>query len=56
VWIVSLSGAALCLFVMVGLPLETWGRFALWLIIGLVLYLFYGYRHSRLHLGATTDR
>jgi APA family basic amino acid/polyamine antiporter len=56
VWIVSLSGAVLCLFVMVGLPLETWVRFALWLIIGLILYFFYGYRHSRLHLGATTDR
>jgi len=49
VWLVSLTGAALCLFVMVGLPLETWVRFAGWLSIGLILYLFYGYRHSRLH-------
>jgi len=56
VWVVSLSSALLCLFVMVGLPLETWVRFAVWLIIGLVLYFSYGYRHSRLHLGATTDR
>src|SRR5436189_2165138 len=49
VWVVSLTGAALCLFVMVGLPGETWWRFAIWLAIGLALYVFYGFRHSRLH-------
>src|SRR5437899_2342786 len=49
VWVVSLTGAALCVFVMVGLPGETWWRFAIWLAIGLALYIFYGFRHSRLH-------
>src|SRR3989454_12679528 len=56
VWIVALTGAALCLFVMVGLPLETWVRFAVWLIIGLALYIFYGYRHSKLHVASRTAR
>ncbi|HKW40350.1 MAG TPA: amino acid permease, partial [Gemmatimonadales bacterium] len=56
VWAVSVTGAVLCLFVMVGLPLETWVRFAAWLIIGLGLYVGYGYRHSRLHPQVTPPR
>jgi len=56
VWIVALTGAALCLFVMVGLPLETWVRFAVWLIIGLALYIVYGYRHSKLHVASDAAR
>ena len=37
-----------CLYLMVQLPRITWIRFAIWLVIGLVLYFFYGARHSRL--------
>ncbi len=49
IWPVSVVSAAGCLFIMQGLPRETWVRFVVWLIIGLVLYGFYGFRHSRLH-------
>jgi len=45
---VSLVGAAACLYVMAGLPRQAWERFGLWLILGLLLYFFYGYRRSRL--------
>jgi APA family basic amino acid/polyamine antiporter len=48
VWPVAVSGALLCGLVMSGLPGETWVRFAVWLVIGLILYVSYGYRHSRL--------
>ncbi len=48
VWPVAVSGAVLCGIVMYGLPGETWVRFGVWLVIGLILYVSYGYRHSRL--------
>ena len=35
-------------FLMLGLPAETWMSFALWLVIGLAIYFFYGRHHSRL--------
>ncbi len=47
VWPVSLASAAACLFVMKGLPRQAWERFGLWLVLGLLLYFCYGYRHSR---------
>jgi basic amino acid/polyamine antiporter, APA family len=43
-----LIGAALCVYLMTKLPLETWLRFIGWLALGLVIYAVYGYRHSRL--------
>ena len=48
VWPVCLLSAAGCLFIMQGLPHLAWERFGIWLLIGLVIYFLYGYRHSRL--------
>jgi len=47
VHIVAPLGAASSLFLMLGLPFDTWVRFAVWLLVGLLLYGFYGRRHSR---------
>jgi APA family basic amino acid/polyamine antiporter len=44
-------GAALCVYLMVTLPLTTWLRFVAWLAVGLVIYLAYGRGHSRLRHG-----
>ena len=41
-------GILLCLYLISGLPLATYIRFVGWLAIGLVIYLIYGYSHSRL--------
>jgi APA family basic amino acid/polyamine antiporter len=48
IWPVALGGAGACLYVMAGLPVQAWERFAIWLGVGLLLYLVYGYRRSRL--------
>jgi APA family basic amino acid/polyamine antiporter len=47
-WIVCLTSAAACVFIMQGLPGTAWQRFGIWLTIGLAFYVLYGYRHSRL--------
>ena len=48
VWPVALGGAALCVITMAGLPRQAWERFGLWLALGLMIYIAYGYRRSRL--------
>ena len=51
VWFVAPVGLLACLFVMVGLPMNAWKGFGIWLAIGLVLYAVYGWKHSRLRRG-----
>src|SRR3954453_6079939 len=38
-----------CFALMLGLPLETWIRFVVWLVIGLFIYMSYGRKRSPLH-------
>jgi APA family basic amino acid/polyamine antiporter len=44
-------GALLCIYLMKYLDRDTWIRFIVWLVIGLVIYFLYGRRHSRLRQG-----
>ncbi len=37
------------LWLMLNLPAETWVRFGIWMVVGLVVYAAYGRRHSRLN-------
>jgi APA family basic amino acid/polyamine antiporter len=46
VWPVALGGVTVCLFLMTGLPHQTWVRFIVWLVVGLTFYFGYGVRNS----------
>jgi len=48
VWFVAPLGAASALYLMSALPLRTWMRLLIWLVIGLVIYFSYGIRRSHL--------
>jgi APA family basic amino acid/polyamine antiporter len=41
-------GALFCLGMIAHLPKTSWIRFGVWLAVGLVVYVLYGYRHSHL--------
>jgi APA family basic amino acid/polyamine antiporter len=45
--LVPLLAIAISVMLMASLPLETWIRLIVWLIAGLVIYVTYGARHSR---------
>lgn len=45
---VPLLAVLSCGYLMTELPLVTWWRFVVWLVIGLVFYFLYGFQHSRL--------
>ncbi|MER7013761.1 amino acid permease [Saccharopolyspora sp. NPDC000359] len=46
-WLPVLSALA-CLYLMTNLDIITWLRFAAWLVLGLLIYFGYGYRHATL--------
>lgn len=45
-WLPALS-AAVCVYLMLNLTVETWLRFLVWLAIGFVIYFAYSHRHSK---------
>lgn len=47
-WIIAPAGMISCLWVMSGLPRDTWYRLAVWLILGFLIYFGYGLKNSRL--------
>ena len=51
--LVPILGIGVCLFMMVFLPMDTWIRLLVWMLIGMDIYLVYGAKHS--HLGNGTD-
>jgi APA family basic amino acid/polyamine antiporter len=45
-WFTCIAGALVCGAMMVSLGPETWARLVIWTAIGVLIYIFYGYRHS----------
>ncbi|HVG45781.1 MAG TPA: amino acid permease [Longimicrobium sp.] len=46
--LIPVMGLLTCGYLMTELGIVNWIRFLLWLLAGLVIYFFYGYRHSNL--------
>ena len=46
--LIPLMGVATCLYLLTGMALSNWLWFGGWLLIGLIFYLLYGYKKSKL--------
>lgn len=53
--VLPILSAVACLWLMLNLTTLTWVRFVVWLVIGVVVYLAYGRRHSRLAGGGVSE-
>jgi len=53
VWITAPLGAITALYLMAGLPGETWLRLVIWFVIGMVIYFSYSVHHSKLQTHGT---
>jgi APA family basic amino acid/polyamine antiporter len=51
--LVPILGIVTCLFMMVFLPMDTWIRLLVWMLIGMDIYLAYGAKNSHLGNGTT---
>ena len=45
---VPIAGVVTCLLLMFSLPEENWLRLFIWLAIGMIIYIFYGRKHSKM--------
>jgi APA family basic amino acid/polyamine antiporter len=50
IWAISLLGVGFCSAMALSLPSATWIRLIMWSILGILIYLLYGYKNSRLRL------
>jgi APA family basic amino acid/polyamine antiporter len=47
--LIPILGVLICVAQMVALPLDTWLRLIIWMILGFVVYFSYGIKHSKLN-------
>ncbi len=48
--VVPILGVIVCIALMASLPIESWERLAIWMVIGMVIYFLYGKRHSKIRI------
>jgi basic amino acid/polyamine antiporter, APA family len=46
-WLIAPLGVGFCIFLMSGLPADTWARLIVWMAIGIAIYFLYSRRHSK---------
>ena len=46
--LVPILGIIVCLLLMISLPIESWERLGIWMVIGVVVYFVYSKNHSKL--------
>jgi APA family basic amino acid/polyamine antiporter len=46
---VPIMGIVVCVYLMTSLPIEAWERLAIWLLIGLAIYWFYGRKNTKIN-------
>jgi APA family basic amino acid/polyamine antiporter len=47
--LIPVLGVMCCTYLMTSLGWTNWFRFAIWMVVGFVVYFFYSYSHSKLH-------
>jgi len=52
---VPILGASICFIQMASLPLDTWLRLIIWMVIGFCIYFFYGVKHSKIRLSTPKE-
>lgn len=48
--LIPVLGVLCCTYLMTELGWKNWYRFGIWLLVGFVVYFFYSYKHSKLHM------
>ncbi|MCL1840591.1 MAG: amino acid permease [Propionibacteriaceae bacterium] len=51
--VIPILSAAICIYLMLNLAVETWLRFLIWLVIGFAIYFGYSHWHTRMQTGKT---
>lgn len=54
--LVPILGIIVCVLLMLSLPIESWERLAIWLLIGVIIYVGYGMKNSKIRKQYRADK